>query len=314
MLARCCDLADVTREVLMGSNNTGKQPRVSSGQFSTLKTQSTPDGSIEYVFDETTHTLEESSNVESYEQLPTPAKEQGGEGSRNMLAIGGVLLAFVLVSGGIVYAMQGSKERVEGADDAVEETASFRPYSGSAAKAAPEPKKEMRRAAAASDDDLPEELQGLELGSDDEVIVLEEIHPEDVEEESEAPAPEPAALVKSEEEYVPRSPENYPLDLDKIRRERGVNPKQRQLLRKMNQDLDAGKIKPFNPGPLPRGLRPARITPPVHYSPSPADIRARAIEHKAEVAAQEEANQDAEDNQLDELANPGEPSGPTSTQ
>lgn len=311
MLARRSDLADVTREVLMSSHNTGKQPRVSSGQFSTLKTQSTPDGSIEYVFDETTQTLEESSNVESYDQLPTPEKEQGG-GSRSMLAMGGVLIAFLLVSGGIVYAMQSSNERSsDSSDEAVEESASFRPYSGSAAKAAP--KREVRRAAASSDDELPDELQGLELGSDDEVIVLEEIHPEDVEEEPANTTPEPAALVKSDDEYVPRTPENYQLDLDQIRRERGVNPKQREMLRQMNRDLDAGKLKPFNPGPLPRGLRPARVTPPVHYSPSPADIQARALEHKAQVA-QEEADENAEDTQLDELANPGEPSGPTSTQ
>lgn len=299
------------QEAFMSNSDTGKQSRISSGQFSTLKEHSSPDGGIEYVFDETTSTLEESSNVESAEQRPAPEREKSGP--PNFMAIGGILLAFLLVGGGIVYAMQDSKESIE-EEDSVEETASFKPYSGSTNK--PEPKQEtmVRRAAASSEDDLPEELRGLDVGSDDEVIVLEEIHPEDVEDEPALNAQGAAAVVR-DDEYVPRSPKTHPLDLDEIRRDRGIKPKQRELLRQMNRDLDNGKLKPFDPGPLPRGLRPHRVKPPMHYSPDIKDIRARAIQHNESVAAEEAAKQEgAAPGKLGGLADPSSAGGPSSTQ
>ncbi len=250
---------------------TGPRRKVSSGEFKQLTGS---DGSIEFVFDEESDVgLEESSaQLDNLEETSRPQPEQGravndttaptsSSGQRRILLIA---LAFasigcIAVAAAVFAASDDPASSAADEEMAAEEGAGFRPYSGNGE--APPPAKEEPEAP--KDEELPEELAGWEFNdSDDEVIVIEESHPEAEEQGGNEVAPPGSARVLVGEE-AKNVELNKTVTKEELLERRRPTPVQRQMLRKLNKDLDAGKYDNFKienqPSRIPAQLDPKAL-------------------------------------------------------
>lgn len=271
---------------------TQKKTSPSSGQYGTLASRKGADGSVEYVFDDTPQGLDEISaaGMEQQDHSRTPTTP---EPRRNMGAIAAICALLAIMGVGVALALSGGEEDPMDEDVEVEEQG-FKAYDG-AARARQAPARQE------TEDDIPEELAGWDLeDSDEEVIVIEESHPDEV---------GAAAAAVQEPLWQPRTPENSPLNLDEIRTTRRANMRQRELLQRMNDDLEEGRVKPFNKE-LPAGLRnPAQRFPTNFAGPDPAAIQLKAAAFKQEARRQQEleaeqARQKAIDDSLPKVTQP----------
>ena len=180
--------------------------------------------------------------------------------SKVIVVIAGVLLLIGVVAA--VWASGSDPEPARGDEASEAEVAGFKAYDGSyKAPAAPvktTPVKKPRKVAE-SGDELPEGFDG----SDDEVLVLEEYHPE-----------EPAAVAnedKPDKKLV--FDDSARVGLREMVRNRRAHPHQREMLRKLNKDLDRGigprlnRAAPFQKASL-KGIAP-EVREPIDNLPGP---------------------------------------------
>jgi hypothetical protein len=225
-----------------------KSTRPRSGEFTNLTSQRAQDGSLEYVLgDESSSPIEDDSPPRA-----TPATSDSGSaqtGSRKPLILGvGVLAAIVVAT--VAFFASGDAGRSAGEGMEQNEQVSFKAYSGNAA---PADKPPVREDAPEVDGDIPEELAGWDLDeTDEEVIVIEEYDGE----------PEPAAtavVVPVDDEPAPgevytKHHERHSITANG--RARYASPEQRDLLRKLNAQLDRGERPVIPKANMPSTLRP----------------------------------------------------------
>lgn len=222
--------------------------RQTTGERGSLHARQASDGGIEYVLGEDVQGERERGG-DRHAQKPQPQPEAGAGPGRFVLAAV-ALFALTSVALAAVMFARGDGEELAGAATAEqEEPVGFKPYGGGPVEEerAPAPPAATRRAVTTRDEDgLPDEFDGIEFG-DEEVVVIEEVHPEsggDTEQDEE-PAEEVVAIPAHK---------NYDLNLEELRQRRRPSAEQRKMLRQFNKDLDRGKGIPKLSKPKPPNL------------------------------------------------------------
>lgn len=228
-----------------------KSTRPRSGEFTNLTSQRARDGSLEYVLgDESSSPIEDDSPPRT---APTTSDSGSARtGSRTPLVLGVSVLAAFVVATVAFFASGDADKRGEGADQ--NEQVSFKAYSGNAAPADKSANKPVvKKKAPDVDGDIPEELAGWDLDeTDEEIIVIEEYDGE----------PEPAATVRvAPKDNEPGPGEVYTKHHERHSitangRARYASPEQRDLLRKLNAQLDRGERPVIPKANMPSTLRP----------------------------------------------------------
>lgn len=224
------------------SNEPKASRNIGTGERARLEARTGVDGSVEYVIEDGPKATSQGPGGAASEPEAAPQEGSGGS-SLALVALAGVALAVVLGIGAIVaWNASGSSSLEGGAGE--DEPVGFKPYGGGPNEDPGSPAMGAalnKKAPAPKDDDeeLPEELEGWDVDeSDEEVIVLEESHPD------EAPEEEGWELEEPERE----------LDPEEFYRRGNPNPEQRKILRALNENLDEGKVPRLKRPPEPKKI------------------------------------------------------------